>query len=141
MNRKCKRRTRTFQNAARRCPSTSGDPINVGLLSRPDGEAGQNKIPVSLPLPAYDRQTRRLELGAFCLVGLTAAALIALAGANAVRFSNNRESIAAALSAPRILVSATTGSETNRAFTNLTAIPAQNAGRPSAMTHRASNPS
>jgi hypothetical protein len=145
MFRKCKSGIRAFQIAARPrpTPSTEFSPTSPGrpALQHPDSPLGRAELPVGLRLPGYDLQTRRLELGAFCLFGLTAAALITLAGVNALRFSENREGIAAALSSRGILISATSGPGTNRVFTNLTAIPAQSRGRSSGITHPASNPS
>src|ERR1041384_4191047 len=58
------------------------------------------KTATRLPLPGYDVRTKRVESGAFFLLGLVGISLIVLAGGNAVEFSENRDSIATALVSP-----------------------------------------
>ena len=93
------------------------------IVTHPDGETGTPR------LPGYDCPTRRMEMGAFCLLGSIAASLVILAAGNAVQFSENRDGIAAALSSGSPVETAKSGlQDKNQVLTNVTAVPALGRG-------------
>jgi hypothetical protein len=67
-------------------------------------------------LPSYTQPGSSTEVRLFLGLGVAAASLIALTLVDAGRFSNHREEIAAALSAPTTVLAA---APTNSALTNL----------------------
>ena len=103
----------------------------AGAARYEDGEHPNGESRAPRLLPGYDSQTRRMEMGAFFLLGSVALTLVVLAAGNAVRFSENRDGIAAALSSGGVVVtSRSSAEETNHVLTNVTVIPTLGRGTP-----------
>ena len=97
--------------------------LHLAGIEREDAFVPGEDASPSLPLPGYDVPTRRVESGAFILLGLIGIILIVLAGERALEFSENREAIAAALATPEPNASANAQLAKKHALTNVTVIP------------------
>lgn len=124
MNKKLPSKVRAVEPPALLSCTRNGRPNGKGI-SRLSVVEAEDRVTQPVPdrLPGYHLPTQRVESAAFFMLELIGVALILVAAGNALRFSDQRDSIAAALSAGTTIVSSG-AAHTNHVLTNLTVIPA-----------------